>query len=150
MEEWLVYSLIVVIIYTVWTLLYEEIVKKHDDCACMPLKMYMIVGVLALIFFIYHVKHECKHGDKISSCIKSTNTKVFIYISVIAIFILLSNRFLLKAIIEKGNSGYVYSITNMYIIMVTILSAYLYNTKVERKHMIGIAAILVGSGILAF
>jgi uncharacterized membrane protein len=150
MEEWLMYSLIVVIIYTVWTILYEEILKKHDDCACMPLKMYMIVGILALIYFIYHVKHECKHGDKITHSLKSTNSKVFIYISIIAVFVLLSNRFLLKAIVDKGNSGYVYSITNMYIIMVTILSAYLYNTKIEKKHIIGIVAIIFGSGVLAF
>ena len=150
MEEWLIYSLIVVIIYTVWTMLYEEVVKKHDDCLCMPLKMYILVGIFAVFFLFYHVKNECKHGTDIKNTIQSTNLKSLLYIGLIAILILMANRFLLKAILDKGNSGYVYSVTNMYIIIVTVLSAYFYNTEIKKKHIFGILTILVGSGILAF
>jgi drug/metabolite transporter (DMT)-like permease len=151
MKKWFMYSLIVVIIYTLWTLLYEQIIKKQDDCFCMPLKIYMIVGILAFLFFLYHVKNECKHACTIKENImEKTSFKGYSYIFIIAILILLSNRFILNAIIDKGNSGYVYSIANTYIIVVTLISAYMSNTTINKKDIIGIFAILTGTTIISF
>ena len=149
MEKWIVYSLIVVIIYAIWTLIYEEIVKKHDNCFCMQLKIYMIVGILSFLYFLYHIQSDCNHGKTIKESINGTSNKAYLYIIIIAILSIMANKFILKAILDKGNSGYVYSIANTYIIIVTLASAYLYNTEIKKKDIMGIFAIIAGSAILS-
>jgi hypothetical protein len=67
----------------------------------MPIKIYMIVGILAFLFFLYHVKNECKHACTIKENImEKTSFKGYSYIFIIAILILLSNRFILNAFEE--------------------------------------------------
>lgn len=150
MEKWIVYSLIVVIIYAIWTLIYEEIIKKHDNCFCMQLKIYMIVGILSFLYFLYHIQSECNHGKTIKESIDGTSNKAYFYIMIIAVLSIMANKFILKAILDKGNSGYVYSITNIYIVFVTLASAYLYNTQVKNKDIFGIFAIIAGSALLSY
>jgi uncharacterized membrane protein len=150
MEKWVLYSLFVVIIYAIWTLIYEEIIKKHDNCFCMQLKIFMIVGILAFLYFLYHIQSDCNHGKTIKESLNALSKKAYIYIIIIAMLSILANKFILKAITDKGNSGYVYSVTNIYIVIVTFASAYLYNTQIKKKDILGVITIIAGSGILLF
>jgi uncharacterized membrane protein len=68
----------------------------------------------------------------------------------IAVLSIIANKFILKAITDRGNSGYVYSITNIYIVIVTLASAYLYNTRIKKKDILGVITIIAGSGLLLF
>lgn len=150
MEKWLLYSFITVFIYTIWTIIYEEIVKNHDNCFCIQLKIYMMIGIFAFIYFIYHIQYECKHGKTVKDSIYATSNMAYIYALIIAILSIIANKYIIKAVLNKGNSGHVYSIVNVYIVLVTFISAYLYNTRVGKKDMIGIITILFGSMILSY
>ena len=148
MYSWVYYSLLIIIIYTIWTVTYEVIIKNHDNCLCVPLKMYIITGIFAVLFYLYHINTECKHGNTIN-IFNTTSIKVILMLAFISFLILLSNRYWLKALIKKGNSGYVAALTNTYIILVTFISAYMYNNSIEKQHVAGIFAIIIGSAMLA-
>lgn len=50
--------------------------------------------------------------------------------------------------VNKVNSGIISATTSTYIILVTIVSAYLYRTKISTKQYFGIGTILVGTYLL--
>jgi len=67
---------------------------------------------------------------------------------IIAFVIILANRTWVKAV-SQSNAGFVSAISNTYIVIVTILSAYLFKTEIKPIQYLGIGAIIGGCYLLA-
>ncbi len=48
-----------IIIYFIFKY-YNHLLKLHVDCFCTSLKVYVMVGVLSLLYLIYHAKYHCQ------------------------------------------------------------------------------------------
>ena len=148
MELWIKYSIGIAVLYTLWTLLWEFLVKENKSkCYCLSLKVYIMAGIIAFLFLIYHVKSKCDHHDTFSDIFKETKSMYLIFI-IIAICILISNYYWVKAIQSDINIGYITTIANLSVIIITIYSAYKYSYKLTFKHIIGILITLFGAHLV--
>ena len=148
MQEWLKYSIYLIILYTIWTIIFEYIVKKHTSCFCITLKTYIIAGILAFIYLIYHIKHNCKHFNNLSD-IKNISSVLLLLIVFMALCVLITNKLWINALDHNVNAGYIGSISNMYIILVTIISAYLFNSNITKKNIFGIIIMITGAYLIS-
>jgi len=148
MENWIKYSLYLVILYTIWTLIFEYIIKKHTNCFCVTLLTYVFAGTLALILLFNHIKKDCKHMNKITD-INNLSPIVLGLIIFVSFCVISTNKLWLKALENGKNSGYVGSISNLYIVFVTILSSYIFAHKIDNKNIIGIVLMLIGAYLIA-
>lgn len=146
MEKWVYYSVLIVIVYVIWTSLYEYMVKKYTKCFCTVLILYLIVGFLAFIFLLRHINNGCTHYKSITD-IKNTPKIIFVFLVIMALCVIISNKLLVNGMSTGINAGYIGSISNLYIIFVTIISSYLFNTKVSNKNIMGIV-LMFGGGYL--
>ena len=48
-----------------------------------------------------------------------------------------------------GNSGYIGSVSNLYIIFVTVISAYMFKNKILKEHIVGILLMTGGAFLIA-
>lgn len=148
MQLWLKYSIIIAVIYTLWTILWEILIKKNKTkCYCLSLKVYVIVGIIAFLFLIFHIKSNCNDHKKITDIFKESKSIYFIFI-IISICVLISNYFWVKAIELDTNSGYITTIANLSVIIITLFSAYKYSYKITLKHVIGIIITLFGAHLV--
>ncbi len=148
MELWIKYSILIAVIYTLWTILWEFLLKKSKSkCYCHSLKVYIMAGIVAFLFLIYHIKTKCDHHNKISDIFKESKLIYTLFI-VISICILISNYFWVKAIELDTNAGYITTITNLSVIVITLFSAYKYSYKITFKHVIGIIITLFGAHLV--
>lgn len=148
MQIWIKYSILIAIIYTLWTILWEILLKNSKSkCFCRSLKVYIIAGVISFLFLIYHIKNNCNHHNTISDIFKESKSAYALFF-VIAICSLLSNYFWVKAIKTDTNSGYITTITNLSVILITLFSAYKYSYKITLKHVIGIIITLFGAHLV--
>ena len=148
MEKWIKYSLYLVILYTIWTLIFEYIIKKHTNCFCVTLLTYVFAGTIALILLFNHIKKDCKHMDKLTD-INNIPSIVLALIILVSFCIISTNKLWLKALENGKNSGYVGSISNLYIVFVTILSSYIFAHKIDNNSIIGIIMMTGGAYLLA-
>lgn len=148
MEKWIKYSLYLVILYTIWTLIFEYIIKKHTNCFCVTLLTYVFAGTIALILLFNHIKKDCKHMDKLTD-INNIPLIVLALIILVSFCIISTNKLWLKALENGKNSGYVGSISNLYIVFVTILSSYIFAHKINNKGIMGIIMMLGGAYLIA-
>lgn len=148
MEKWIKYSLYLVILYTIWTLIFEYIIKKHTNCFCVTLLTYIFAGTIALVLLFNHIKKDCKHMDKLTD-INNIPLIVLALIILVSFCIISTNKLWLKALENGKNSGYVGSISNLYIVFVTILSSYIFAHKINNKGIMGIIMMLGGAYLLA-
>jgi len=148
MEKWIYYSLILVIIYIIWTIMFEYVIKKHTDCLCISLFTYIIAGIISILILKNHIHTgECKHYESISD-IKNISKTLLLFLIIMAICIILVNKYWAHALSHGGNSGHITSISNLSIIFVTVISTYLFDTKIKKEHIIGIGLMLGGSYFL--
>lgn len=148
MQLWIKYSILIAILYTLWTILWEFTLKQNKPkCYCSSLKIYIIAGIIAFLFLIFHIKSNCAQHAKISDIFKETKSIYLIFIS-ISICILISNYCWVKAIELDTNSGYITTITNLSVIIITLFSAYKYSYKITLKHIIGIIITLYGAHLV--
>jgi drug/metabolite transporter (DMT)-like permease len=148
MENWLKYSLYIVIFYTLWTIVFEYIIKRYTDCFCIILITYVLTGILALLYLQYHIKTDCKIFNNIGDIKKIPNI-ILLFMVIIALSVLITNKLWIKALENNTNAGYVGSIANMYIIFVTLISAYLFQSKLTLKNIGGIIIMLGGAYLLS-
>lgn len=147
MKSWIYNILYIIILYAVWALGMEIIVKKYTNCTCISLQTYMFAGLFALILFCNHIKNGCPHYKSINDIIKAPKG-IIIWLIIISLAIIFANQSWLKAV-KRTNSGFVSAITNSYIVIVTIISAYLFNTKITPIQYTGIASIIGGCYLLS-
>jgi len=148
MELWIKYSIFIAVLYTLWTILWEVLIKKNKEkCHCLSLKVYVMVGIVAFLYLIFHIKYKCNHHEKISDIFKESKSIYLLFI-VIAICILISNYYWVKAVETDINAGYVSTISNLSVIIVTLFSAYKYSYKITLKHIIGIFITLYGAHLV--
>ncbi len=140
------YIVIIIVLYSMWTIIMEAISKNYSSCFCITLKTYIFAGIMALILMYFHVKNDCKHHDTLKDII---NTPIIIIIGLIlvSLVIIISNKYWLKAV-TQSNSGFVSALSNVYIVIVAILSAFLFKSKIKQQHYFGILAIVGGSYLL--
>ena len=105
-------------------------------------------GILGFLALYLHIKYECTYVKSISESFTSTPTLIYIIIITIAILLVLSNYFVNKSVNAGGNVGFVFALANTYVVPVTLLSAYLYNTGLSLEKMIGTIVILIGSYLI--
>jgi len=148
MEKWIYYSVLIVIVYVVWTSLYEYMVKKYTKCFCTILILYLIVGVLAFIFLLRHINNGCSHYKSITD-IKNTPKIIFLFLIIMALCVIISNKLFVNGVSTGVNAGYIGSISNLYIIFVTIISSYLFNTKISNKNIFGIILMFGGAYLVS-
>ena len=146
MNSVLYYIIIIIVLYSIWTIIMEAISKKYSSCFCITLKTYIFAGVLAIILLYFHIKNGCKHHE---SLLDITKTPLIILASLILVAMtsLMSNRYWLKAV-NKANSGYVVAMTNIYIVVVAILSVYFFKTKIKPTQYLGMLIIMGGCYLL--
>ena len=150
MEIWLIYSLLIMFIYTIWTIMQEYIVKNHDDCFCVNYKIYIVAGLISFIYLMYHLKsHECTHSKTLMGTIKYSNIKVWSIILFISILIIIVAKYWVLAVIDNGNSGYVTAITSISIIFITLYSYYTSNDNISSTKLMGVIIMLIGTGMIA-
>ena len=148
MQLWLKYSILIAVIYTLWTILWEFLLKKSKSkCYCHSLKVYIMAGVIAFLFLIYHIKTKCEHHENIIDIFKESKSIYALFI-VISICILISNYYWVKAIELDTNAGYITTIANLSVIVITLFSAYKYSYKIKLKHIIGIFVTLYGAHLV--
>lgn len=148
MEKWLYYSYILIILYVISTIVFEYIIKKHSNCTCVTLFTYIFAGLISLFILKNHIGNNCKHYNTIGD-IKKTSMTIIILILIISITIILSNKMWINALSSGGNSGYVGSISNIYIVFVTLISAYLFKTNITIQNGAGIGFILLGGYLIS-
>jgi uncharacterized membrane protein len=138
---------IIIILYSIWALGLELLSKKYSQCECLSLQTYIFAGTIASIFLFFHIKKGCNHYKNISDITK-TPIKVLLCIVIISIAIVWANRAWYKAV-NKTNSGFVSALTSSYIILVAIISAHMYRTKIKMSQYIGIGSIITGCYLLS-
>ena len=122
MHLWIKYSILIAILYTLWTILWEFLIKNNKSkCYCLSLKVYVIAGIIAFLFLIFHIKSNCTNHENIIDIFKEPKSIYVIFI-VISICILISNYFWVKAIELNTNSGYITTIANLSAIIITLFS----------------------------
>jgi len=148
MQLWLKYSIFIAVLYTLWTILWELLIKKSKSkCYCQSLKVYIVAGIIAFLFLIFHIKSNCGHHEKISDIFKESKS-IYILFIVISVCILISNYFWVKAIELDTNAGYITTIANLSVIVITLFSAYKYSYKIKLKHIIGIFITIYGAHLV--
>lgn len=147
MESWVYYTFSIIILYAIWAIGMEILVKKYKSCACISLQTYMFAGLIAFILFYYHIKNGCDHYNNVSD-IFSAPKILLIGLIIVAFVIILANRTWVKAV-SVSNAGFVSAISNSYVVIVTLLSAYLFKTKIKPLQYLGIGAIIGGCYLLS-
>ena len=146
MEHWIYNIFIIIVLYSIWALGLELLSKKYSRCECLSLQTYIFAGVMAMILLLFHIKKGCKHYKSIKD-FKNTPLIILLGLVIISSAIVWANRQWYQAV-NKVNSGIISATTSTYIILVTIVSAYLYRTKISTKQYIGIGTILGGIFLL--
>ena len=94
MEISFYYLLLVVVIFIIWYLLKIYIIINYDSCFCVYLKIYIILGIVAFIYLIYHLQsHKCNHSNCLIDTIKYSNIKVWSIILFISILIIIMTKY---------------------------------------------------------
>jgi len=140
------YIILIIVLYSIWTIIMEAISKKYSSCFCITLKTYIFAGIIALIFMYFHTKHDCQHHDSIKD-IFNMPIVILIGLVLIACASLMGNKYWLKAV-NTTNSGFVVGLTNIYIVIVALLSVFLFNTKMNNYNYLGIFTIIGGTYLL--
>ena len=138
--------IIIIVLTSLWTIIIEAISKNYSSCFCITLKTYIFAGIISMILMYFHIKNDCKHHHTFKDII---NTPIIIIIGIILIslIIIIINKYWLKAV-KHTNSGFVSAFSNLYIVIVAILSAFLFKSKIKQKQYLGILTIIVGSYLL--
>jgi drug/metabolite transporter (DMT)-like permease len=140
------YIILIIVLYSIWTIIMEAISKKYSSCFCITLKIYIFAGILSLIFMYFHTKHDCQHHDSIKD-IFNMPIVILIGLILIACASLMGNKYWLKAV-NTTNSGFVVGLTNIYIVIVALLSVFLFNSKINKYNYLGIFTIIGGTYLL--
>ena len=146
MEGLVYYTFSIIILYAIWAIGMEIIVKKYTNCACISLQTYIFAGLISFILFYYHIKKGCDHYHCVSD-IFSAPKLLLVGLIIVAFVIILANITWIKAV-SLSNAGLVSAISNSYIVIVTLLSAYLFKTKIKPLQYLGISAIIGGCYLL--
>jgi len=150
MEPWLYYTIIIALIYTIWTIMQEYIIKKHDNCFCINLKIYIIAGIVAFLYLLYHVNSaECNHSKSLKDVLTYSDNKVWLIILIIGILIIVATKYWLFAVVGNGNSGYVNAVSNLSIIFIALYSSYAYSKHFDMQKIIGMILMLAGIGLIS-
>jgi uncharacterized membrane protein len=148
MQSWIKYSIIIAILYAIWTIMWESLIKNNKkDCYCLALKIYLITGIIVFIFLIFHAKLTCKDHNGVIDLFKESK-KTYLYIILISLCILLSTVLWVKAIKTSINAGFITTITNMSVIIITLYSAYRFKSRLDIKHLIGILITIYGAHLV--
>ena len=140
------YIILIIVLYTIWTILMEAISKNYSSCFCIILKINIFAGLLALILLYFHTKKECKHHHSIKEIFNMPYIILFGLV-LIAMTSVICNKYWLKAV-KTTNSGYVVGLSNIHVVIVAILSVFLFKTKMNKHNYLGIVAIIGGSYLL--
>ena len=147
MKPWIYNIIIIVILYSIWSLGLEFLSKQYTNCECMSMQTYIFAGIIATIMLILHINNGCENYKKINDIAKMPMI-IFICLTIIAIAIVWANKAWYKAV-NHVNSGFVSAMSSSYIIIVTIISAYLFRTKITKEQYIGIGLMMGGCYLLA-
>lgn len=146
MNTSLYYIILIIVMYAIWTIIIEAISKKYSNCFCITLKIYIFAGVISLLLMYFHIKNGCTHHESLTE-ISQMPISVLLGILLIAIMSIMANRYWIKAV-ETTNSGYVSALTSTNIVIVAILSAFFFKSKITRQNYLGILAIIGGTYLL--
>jgi hypothetical protein len=71
---------------------YNNLLKLHTDCFCVSLKVYVIVGLLSLLYLIYHAKYHCHKYHENSLDLFNGGQKVWLISIGLSLLVLFSNK----------------------------------------------------------
>jgi drug/metabolite transporter (DMT)-like permease len=146
MNTGLYYIILIIIMYAIWSIMIEAITKKYSNCFCITLKIYIFAGAIALLLMYFHVKNGCTHHESLTQ-LANMPAIILLGILLISLMSILSNRYWIKAV-ENTNSGYVSALTSINIIIVAILSAFLFKSNITKMNYLGILTIIGGTYLL--
>lgn len=138
MEVWVHYGIITIIIYSIWELLWEFVMKHHDACWCTSLITIISGGIISFIVLFFHIQEKGHQYGKAMSSI------TWFWLFIMGIFMVSINYFYSNSIKNGKNIGIVSCFTSSYILIVFLISGYVNKTEITIENLFGILMILVG------
>jgi hypothetical protein len=71
---------------------YNSILKLHTDCFCISLKVYVIVGILSILYLLYHAKYHCHKYHEKPFDLFNGGQKVWLLSIGLSLLVLFSNK----------------------------------------------------------
>tara|TARA_Y100000310_G_scaffold20603_1_gene19978 strand:+ start:320 stop:745 length:426 start_codon:yes stop_codon:yes gene_type:complete len=136
MKLWVYYGIMVSILYAGWILIEEYYIKNGYDIIEMVLLSIILAGVLAGFLFY--------NADR-PTFYKIRDSKYWVGIVTIAVFIIITNIVYAQALKKSNNSGYVAALSETHIALVAIGAYILYKSKFSSYGIIGMVMILIGA-----
>jgi len=104
---------------------------------------FIVMGIFSIFYLIYN-------KNKTSKFIEHCNYKLFIYILIFSIILILNNYILNVALKNTPNIAYTHMIVNLNIIFSLLAGYFLFKQNINFKCFIGILIALVGILIIIF
>ena len=133
MEVWIIYALITCIITSLSVIVMKYITNSNTDIISCIMLVYVIVGILALIY-LYLYKKNCFLDLK-------NNFHSILFLSILSLF---TGIFFIKSINSCNNPGYSHLIVNMNVILTLILSYFIFDIRMNYKTFLGIIIAITG------
>lgn len=150
MEDWLIYSILVLIITAFLTLIIKYLKGVLDNIE--EIKLFICIslimaGIFSLIYLVYNNNFYMKHLKNIKD--NKTDNNILIFILILFGLLLLLN-FLFQGLAHTKCKipGLPLIIFNMNIIIVLLISKILFDIKINRKIILGIILALIGISIV--
>lgn len=150
MDDWLIYSIFVLIITAFLTLIIKylgTILNNFEEIKLFICISLIIAGIFSLIYLVYNNNFYMKHLKNIKE--NKTDNNILIFILIIFGLLLLLN-FIFQGLAHNKCKipGLPLIIVNMNIIIVLLISSILFDIKINRKIILGIIVALIGLSIV--
>ena len=148
MKSWFIYGFIIAIIYAIWSILIEDVTKKNKNCLCITLYIYILVGIISLIYLFYHSMHECHHGSNMKDNLLQFNKSSILKIISVSFLVITSFILLNYCFKNDINVLNVYAMSNLYIVFFALYGAVILSNKLSIVNIIGISMVIGGIALL--
>ena len=135
MEQWLIYGIIrtILIVFLILAQKYETSCKGN----VWPIAVHLISGIIIILYAIFN--------EKLSN-FKNANYKLLIISGIIVSFLIIITHTIIK---KAPNPAYLRVFSTIEMILILLLSAFIFKEKITIKMIIGFFFIIVGVLILS-
>ena len=152
MKSWLIYSFITLFISTILVLSFKYVDIFLDNPEEIKLFIYLafiIAGIVAFISLLLDRKRTRKNINNIIN--NKTDNKLLVFLVIgLALLLIGSNIFYLKAMSNTNNPSIPVIIINMNIILVLGLSLILFNSRINWNAVLGVFIAIFGVSMVVY
>ena len=143
LNNWIFLAIMAMLITSSTTLGLKIMSESNYDNNLLLAITFIIMGMLSLFYLIYN-KNET------SKFVQYCNYKLYIYILIFSILLILNNYILNVAFKNTPNIAYTHMIINLNIIFSLLAGYFLFKQNINFKCFIGILIALFGVSIIIF